>query len=307
MSDLIIKPRSESEELLTFRSLNTRSKLSDEDMVYYLNLEKGYKGELMFDEKSLKRLTNDFLILNDITFKHNNSTFQIDSFLISQKKCYIFEVKNLEGDYLLTDGKFCSIYGKERKDPISQLNRCESLLRQLFEKKGINLPIEGFLVFVNPDFYLYNAPVEPHIIFPTQLDRFVNKFNSMNSKLNPSHHKLADKLMQLRLLKSQYSQVPEYQYDDLKKGNLCPKCFAFMTEGEGYKVACIRCGYKESFQSAVLRSIDEITLLFPNYKITSNLMMDWCGSNKDQTTFLRILSKNLKAIGHGRGRYYIKS
>lgn len=106
MTVLIIKHRSESEELKMFRSLNTRKELSKEDLIYYLNLEKGYKGELMFDEH-IREVSNDFLIINDITFKHNHSTFQIDSLLIAQHKCYIFEIKNFQGDYIFQDGKFC--------------------------------------------------------------------------------------------------------------------------------------------------------------------------------------------------------
>lgn len=44
-----LKKRSESVELLTMRSLNVRMSLSNKEKFQYLNLEKGYEGEIMFD------------------------------------------------------------------------------------------------------------------------------------------------------------------------------------------------------------------------------------------------------------------
>lgn len=188
---------------------------------------------------------------------------------------------------------------------MNQLNRSESLLRQLFEKLGINFHIEGFLVFVNPEFYLYHAPIDQHIIFPTQINRFISKLNSIPSKLNTKHHNLTDKLLEICLEKSPYSQVPHYIYDDLKKGFSCAKCHALATAFEGQKIKCDLCGYKESLQSAVLRSVEERSLLFPELKITTNSIMEWCDTDKHPITIHRILRKNFIAIGHGKAMYYV--
>jgi hypothetical protein len=46
---MIIKPRSESLELIIFRILNQRMSLSPEQKNYYDNLEKGFEGEKQFD------------------------------------------------------------------------------------------------------------------------------------------------------------------------------------------------------------------------------------------------------------------
>lgn len=39
-------------------------------------------------------------------------------------------------------------YGMEVKNPLIQLSRCESLLRQLLQKAGINLKVKAHLVFI---------------------------------------------------------------------------------------------------------------------------------------------------------------
>jgi hypothetical protein len=52
------KPRTESLKLKLFRFLNTRMELSSKDKQYYLNLEKGFEGEVMFDLLTKKLQTD---------------------------------------------------------------------------------------------------------------------------------------------------------------------------------------------------------------------------------------------------------
>ena len=77
------KSRTESTELLILRSLNTRITLSDKDKQHYFNLKKGYEGEVMFDSET-EKLQCECLILNDLLLKLNNTTFQIDTLIISE-------------------------------------------------------------------------------------------------------------------------------------------------------------------------------------------------------------------------------
>lgn len=301
-----INTRTESEEVMVLRSLNNRMKLSPEDLIYYRNLERGLVGERLFDEHLKKKLTNDYLVISDITFKHNNKTFQIDSLVISQHKIYIFEVKYFEGDYIIKDNHFCTLNGKERYDPMSQLNRTESLMRQLLQYHNINIQREGYVVFVNPEFYLYNAPLNHQVIFPTQINRFLKKLDSIPSQLNSFHYNLADKLMEISLKETQYSQIPKYEYNDLRKGFICEKCNTIISDFKGHNICCNHCGHLESFQSAVLRHTEEFSLLFPDRKITTRSIMEWCNQKEHEKTFQRILLKNYVSVGFGKGTYYIK-
>ena len=61
---MLLKSRTESHELLIMRSLNTRLELTEKEKFHYLNLEKGYEGEVNFDllaeslqEESLSSMT----------------------------------------------------------------------------------------------------------------------------------------------------------------------------------------------------------------------------------------------------------
>jgi hypothetical protein len=63
---MAFKERIESEELKLFRSLNNRMVLLSKEKKIYLYLEKGYKGEVIFDQLTERLDPKKFLILNDL-------------------------------------------------------------------------------------------------------------------------------------------------------------------------------------------------------------------------------------------------
>jgi hypothetical protein len=304
--DMIYKPRIESAELKIFRSLNLRMDLSDKGASYYWKLEKGYFGELMFDEWA-EGLSTNCLILNDLMLEFNSNVYQIDSLLISQGTIYLFDVKNYEGDYYIEKKRWYSFPNSEIKDPVPQLERCESLLRRYLQSLGYQFTIEPYLVFINPQFTLYQAPLNTSFIFPTQLTNFLGKMNSKisSANLNGKHTKLAQQLVAAHQITSRFSRVPDYSYEQLKKGILCAKCHRFIDDfyRKGVTLVCA-CGCVESIQSAVLRSVAEFKLLFPERKITTNVIREWCGGNLSNKIIRNILSKNFELIEKGRSSYY---
>ncbi|MEH7276752.1 nuclease-related domain-containing protein [Neobacillus vireti] len=93
------KERIESDEMKIFRILDNHMTLPRKSKQIFSNLEKGFKGELMFDQITEGLDSNKFLILNDLLLETNSTNFQIDSFIISQGTHFPCEVKNFEGDY----------------------------------------------------------------------------------------------------------------------------------------------------------------------------------------------------------------
>lgn len=91
--------------------------------------------------------------------------FQIDSVLKSGDTFRLYDVKNFDGDYFINNGKWYSQSGIEIDDPLEQLRKCESRLRRLLFSLGSTSPIESNLVFMNPQFYLYQAPLGLPISF----------------------------------------------------------------------------------------------------------------------------------------------
>jgi hypothetical protein len=301
-----IKNRTKSKELMILEALNSRMKLHYGDKKYYLNKKKGYEGELMFDSYTAS-LDQKFYILNDLELETNNTSFQVDTLMITQESVIPWEVKNYEGNYFYDDDNFflCTNQ-KPITNPLHQLNRCETLLRPLLQSNGFQLPVEGYLSFINPTFFLYQAPQKKKIIFNPQLTRFLNELSMRPSKVNSMHQKLADFLLNAHLSEPKIIRLPVYNYEQLRKGINCGNCQSFSINSDEKTFICSDCGFKESLHSAVLRSIEELILLFPEKKLTANLVYDWCRLDHHKRKIRRILPKDYFLIGHGPHSYYVK-
>ncbi|MBU8877793.1 NERD domain-containing protein [Bacillus sp. FJAT-29790] len=297
------RSRTEPWKLTILRLLKTRMTLSEKDSQHYLSLKKGYEGEVMFDAL-IENLQCDCYILNDLLFKINNSMFQIDTLIIASEKVYFYEVKNYVGDYYCDSNQLYKVPRSEYNNPLHQLNRSESLLRQLLQDIGVTLPIEAKVVFINPEFTLYQAPLDKPFIFPTQVKRYLKKLDATPSKLTEYHMKLADKLISLHTEENPYTLLPPYNYEQLRKGITCKACSSFLISVQGHYCVCSDCGQEQLVTDAVLRSVKEYLLLFPRGKITTNIIYDWSGGVKDKRTIRRVLLKKFKKIGTHLGTYY---
>ncbi|PAV28053.1 nuclease [Virgibacillus profundi] len=297
------KSRKKSAELLILELLNKKKSLSTKDKQHYLNLKKGFEGEKLFDSLTA-RLEYECIILNDLLLKINNTVFQIDTLIITSHKVYIFEVKNYVGEFYFEGEKFFKIPQYEIINPLHQLSRSESLLRQLFSKHGINLSIEASVIFINSEFTLYQAPLNKPIIPPTKINGYLNQLNTISSKLKRNHKLYAEKLMSLHIEESPYYQLPDYNYNELKKGICCIDCDSFSISVVGVMCVCKECGHREKAASAIKRTVEEFKLLFPEQKITTNIIHEWCQVIDSKKRVRRILKKNYTKIGTNRWIYF---
>lgn len=306
---MLLKGRSESDELLILRALNTRMKLAEKERYHYLTLEKGYEGELQFDHLT-ERIEEERYIINDLLLEVNNAYFQIDTLIISQGGIHLIDVKNYQDDwYFESDKLYIAKTRREIKNPVDQLKRCETmlnqLLNQLLHQHKLNYLVESFVIFINPEFTLYQAPMDLPIIFPTQINRFLNELNKTPSKLNDGHKKLAQKLISLHQTKNPYGAFPKFNYDQLQKGVYCNRCNSFQVKVKNIGFEFQKCGHVESIDSCLIRHIEEFKLLNPGKKMTTQAIFDWCKTDLNKRTFLRVLKKNYTAIGNTKNTFYI--
>ncbi|MFE8699983.1 nuclease-related domain-containing protein [Cytobacillus sp. FJAT-54145] len=302
---MILKERIESEELLVWRQLNKRLNLPDKERQHYMNLEKGYRGEADFD-LLLKSLEEEKYIINDLLLEVNNSYFQIDSIIISQGVVYLIDIKNFQGDYYFDSNRLYTLStSKEIKNPVDQLKRSTTLFHQLLHTQKLNYLVEAYVIFINPEFTLYQTPKESPIIFPSQLERFLKKLNKTTSKLNDSHKRLAQTLLSLHQTKNPFSLQPKYTYDQLQKGIYCNGCNSFTLNIKYKNFVCGQCGAQEKIELAILRSIEEFKLLFPERKITTRNIYEWCQVELHKRTIARVLKKYFKVQGSTSDTHYI--
>jgi len=301
---MLLKARAESNELRAWGILFTRMELTNKEKFHLLNLEKGYEGEVNFDLRA-EEIDEERLILNDLLFEVNNSYFQIDSLIISQQAIYLLDVKNYQGDFYLESDKLYSVSSKiEYKNPVDALKRSATLLRQLLKRMNQDILVEPFVIFLNPEFTLYHAPMDQPIIHPTQVDRFIKDFNNKQSKLNDRHKKLAQDLMSFHQNENPFVRLPDYHYDQLRKGICCLHCRSFMMIKNKHNLLCKACGRHEEFEQAILRNVEEFKVLFPQRKVTTQSIYEWCKVEFNKRTIRNVLKKNYTRFGNTRETYY---
>lgn len=298
-----MKTRNKTKELIIYDYLVNRKSLSSEETTKYESLTKGYTGEIAFD-KQIEQLKQNHLILRDLWLFHNKKAFQMDIAIIMDHIFHVYEVKNYVGEYYYENDKLYTLSGKQIDDPLLQLKRTESLLTQLLRQLGYHIPICTHLVFINPECTIFQAPRNKGIILPTQLNRYFHSFQSTKS-LDSTQYHLAEKLESIRLQQSPYAQTPEYQYDKLKKGTPCPQCGNFYTNVKGKMCICDTCGTRESVTIAILRNVKEFMILFPNERITTAKIIEWCCLPVAKHRFKYCLQKYLYTNGKNKGAYYL--
>lgn len=302
---MLLKKRTESKELVVLRYLNTRMELAAKDKFHLANLEKGYRGEIEFDRVT-ENLSEERYIIDDLLLQVNNSHFQIDKVIISGGVIHLLDVKYHEGDYYLESDKLYSVKsGREFKNPVIQLKRSETLFRQLLQNLKLNYLVQASVVFNNPEFTLYQAPMDLPIILPTQINRFLKELNETPSKLDENHKLLAQKLLSLHHDNNPYTTLPEYNYEQLEKGMHCRECGSFNTSIEMQHLVCGRCENSQRVEQAIVQNIEEFRMLFPERKITTQSIYEWCNMTINKRRITRVLKKYYKAVGNTSDTYYV--
>lgn len=303
---MILKLRKIPVHLQLRRYLKPRMSFTEGELKKLQADEKGFEGECQFDELINQSPVSTFLQLNDLLLEWRNTTFQIDSLLISPYKIYLFDIKNFEGEFYIEGNRWYLSSGYEIKNPIPQIQRSESLLRPLVQTLGINLPIEASVIFVNPNFSLFQANRQLPIVLPTQINFFLKRLGSVS--MNSSGHLIdsAKKLAMLHIENSPFNvmHIPEYAYEYLKKGISCLDCGSLTVRLNGRGLMCERCGAREGLHTGIMRTIEEYRVLFPKRQITVSTTNEWSRLDMTRLRMQKILKEHLVMAKCGKSTYY---
>ncbi|TQS76198.1 NERD domain-containing protein [Ornithinibacillus gellani] len=285
-------------------TLSKRTSLTIEQQQMLDRLVNGHLGELQLFDKLSNGLSCNPISLYNLLLKVNHSEYQMDGLLIFQHEIILLEVKNFQGDYLIENNNWYTLSKEEIKNPLHQLHRAKLLLQQLLQKNQTPMNIRPYLVFVHPNFHLYQAPVNIPVIFPGQLERFIKKLQHLPCEIHKRHHELATFLESQHLPASAFEINLTYDYHQLKKGIFCDRCDGPMILGIPSKYQCTRCNHTKSFDAAILKSVFEFHTLFPDKKITTRAIAEWTNNQASLYKIRKVLSANFSTEGSGRIPHY---
>lgn len=302
---MAFKEREKPFRLKVMESLVYRMSLSRDELRKYSNWVKGYDGELKFDGITGK-LTCDAIILNDLLLMVNGKKFQIDAMVITAKGVRVYEVKNFEGEYFYHEGKmFHSKSNKEVFNPLNQISNASSLLRILMDQMGYHLPSKTYIVFINHNFSLFEAPRMEELLVPGRIESHFSKVNEISDGLTPTHRRFAEEIMSLHIEDFSLHNVPFYNETTIKKGVTCFHCGAFISDfTKNWSCVCKFCGKKERLSQTIVRHADEFIRLYPEQKITTPTISEFCGHELPEHRIRYALKHNYQMHGKKRWRYY---
>ncbi|WP_313470119.1 nuclease-related domain-containing protein [Carnobacterium sp.] len=247
--------------------------------------------------------------MNDLPLAIGSTDFQIDALIITAQEILLYEVKNYGGEYIYNDGFLVSIpSGISFHSPTERINRHTSLLRSLLETHQMSLPIKSFVAFVHPEFMLYDVENIQKILLRATLPKHFRKLNAQLEPLSAKHFLLAKTLCELSAQTKPYlNGIPEYTYEMCRKGIICLGCEQFIPEIElkSKFCTCQACGHKERISTLISRHVLEYKRLFPERKLTTSAIYDWCGGICAARRIRSVLQKDYKTASTGRGSYYI--
>ena len=300
----ILKRREKSKLQIGLNYLDKRTRLNSKDKQYLINMEKEFEGEERFDALVKTYLTGDILVLNDLMLESNGSAFQVDALVITAEAIYVYEVKNDKGNFQMSSGQLTYTSGKEVANSLIQLKRSKAMFRQLLNEFGCTLKVEANVVFVNEAFTLYDAEPTDPIIFPTQIRDHFEELNGKSRSLTKQHHYVADKLIDAHKGDHAFrKRMPAYTLEEFKTGVSC-SCGSFdliITQQSCYCKACYK---RMTIEELVTESVRELKFLFPEQKLTTSVVNEWCGNAVYHRKIRSILQDNFKATGTNRGIYY---
>ncbi|UJF15599.1 NERD domain-containing protein [Jeotgalibaca sp. MA1X17-3] len=299
-----LKERALPEELFVLQILEQRMSLSSPLKHRLYTLQVGYDGEIIFD-KWLLAMEWDSIVIHDLRIKQNFSEVQIDTLVITNKKIFIFEIKNFIGEYYWESQTLFKKPNKQVKNPLHQLERSKLLIRQLVNEWQCDYSVEASLIFVHPQFTLFNASLEAPIILRSQIEERLHAFKRLSSGITLENKIFAEKLVQMHLSTNSFSQLPNYQYHQLKKGVPCAHCQSLLTQLRGRKCFCNHCNLQENIYASIHRLTKEFSLLFPEEQITVKKIYDFSGEIVSKQVIRTALKKRYHVCGSGWHSFYL--
>ncbi|MER2063188.1 MAG: hypothetical protein ABS873_00930, partial [Alkalibacterium sp.] len=209
------------------------------------------------------------------------------------------------GDYTMQSERLLTLSGQEVLNPLAQVNRSLVKLKQLFIQLQFETELTGAAVFVNPSFHLYRADAADAFVFPGQLPNYLRNISQKASHLSKEHRWLAEKLLDLDKRHTPYEkELPTYDFQTMKKQLNCPVCGSQNVKLTQRSSCCRDSQHLSSLDSLCLSTIADLRSLFPDKKLTTALVYEWCGGRIGNKRVRQVLKRHFKQKGRTTPTYY---
>lgn len=297
-------------ELVYMEILNERCVLIGPDKWVLVNGRNGYIGEVHFEEIALEVLPDGMILMTDLTFEKKYGETQIDAVIISETAVHMFELKNLSGQYEYRDGVWRTKGWKLKRDFFTQMKRAGEILEGVLNEMKIRAEIEPKLVLINEEdtVGIFDERVEGQYLKRWQVKEYIRQ---LDRDAGWGTSWIPEEVVKRLKEKTTDREVPKKRPVDVDvkgvyRGILCCGCGGYEVDvgRERYHVVCEHCGYRESKEKAVLRTICDLAILDYDEPLRIGVMDYYLKNNQLQITIRNVFAKYFISLGMGRSAVY---
>jgi hypothetical protein len=296
-------------ELNVLRMCVVHSRIGDKRMIIedYRNTKAGFAGE-----DKVSRFLEEVVLTPKVEIYRNImiDNTQMDVIVVTPKMICILEVKNMKGEFYfdsISKQFFRIIDGKKEgmRNPELQLQRAVRVLQRKLNLKGVQLPVQGLIVFASRA----GIVIQPPTLFKSiPIDAVCDMLEEMEAKSKEMFSNEELKKVS-HILKRGTCAIHDdglmgrlgIERKGIRPGVKCRKCFEVGMKRVYATWVCGYCGCHD--KEAHVATLQEYQLLFGS-ETTSRDVKWWLGiDNKDLTS--RILKSCIeKYTGSHKNRIY---
>lgn len=292
-------------ELQWLEAIKNRQGLNKEELKGYQRLLRGYQGEESFDKLCQAFLNKRVETIDDITVAFQSQVTQIDKIIFSGERVYIVDVKNYRGSYRYINHEWKVGQRILSTNIFEQLRRAVRIVRNIYTESGIQMNVQGVLVFINPE---SNVEIEA-ANFPEKVLKLTH-IPAWLMKQEPSYMNYEKRNLLQNYEVEGYRTTrhcDEEQLHQMAKGIRCLNCDSFHMNETKHTMVC-HCGRVEVKETAFVRTICEYGLICHDKQIRKADLRVFFGKQYNELYIRNILKKHF-LINNRQGRatdYYNK-
>ena len=269
----------------------------------------GFEGEQTVLDYFKKYGRRHWIVIPNLWMDYFGS-FECDLVLFTKYKCYPLEIKNYFGDFTFKEGISTLNQRHLTVNPVFQARRACSNLQEIFQKEKLTVPIEGSLIFVGVDNYvqIQSEISNLNIVTRNQLLHFIKKIaveEDHYAGRSVDWHKIFP-LFSKYETENSFNPEPfdkEELLKEARKGISCKKCHEFIPKVNCQTVNC-PCGFQETSEEAILRTIAEFGVLTFKQDFTLNEILTFMDGQFSKTYLREQVSQHFLKVGNGRYTQY---
>ena len=308
---MFITERNRSKQHAYFETLSGRADLDRKEAADLGRYRSGYSGECEYDSVLDAVGHDNLFVFRDIWLRVGGAEVQFDALIVADNVLIANEIKNYSGNYSYENGVW-RVRGQQiSEDPVSQLSRAAGKLVKLRNESGFQFDIEKEIIFINP-YFIFGGDAGDggaggsggggarQFIMRNRLKQY---FRSLGNHTSGRSAKILSEEIAGRIVADPYP-VPETDCGRLRLGANCFKCGSFDVEMKRFVSVCRGCGYAETVERLVVRTVVDFAVLFPGEEVTKKKISDFLDGSVDLQRVQRLMKKYFPIVPNSSRTHY---